>query len=395
MAEPRREFKADAHSRPRSIGEIGSRSTELQLSLLSSLLKIDAREVEFPRRGFTCASPGVRAHLERAGEYFLEGYHAALEQADQQSLAAQLNRIEPLCRGFAFEGAAMALALLDALLPWRSGFMRFAAGAGAAHIYMLHVGAGWACARLPWLRRRIEAATANLHPLFRRLAIDGYGFHEGYFHGHREARHRIARAPVSEPARHIFYQGLGRSLWFQCGANPEAIGETIADFPLQYREDAWSGAGLACAYAGGVSSEEVKDLRLRSGRYAMSLAQGAAFAAKARQLADTPARHTEIACAILCGMPAANAASLCDETMGQVNMGLIDPAHPCPYQQWRALLRDRLASSFRSPSSTSFPRGTSNATDSVLAASADFESRGRADCDLPVLPGARYRHFRL
>jgi len=369
-------------------------SAELQLSLLSSLLKIDAREVEFSRRGFTCASPEVRAHLERAARYFLEGYHAALAQVDQQALAAQLNRIEPLYRGFAFEGAAMALALLDGILPWRSRFRRFANGAGAKHIYMLHVGAGWACARLPWLRRRIEAATANLHPLFRRLAIDGYGFHEGYFHGHREARNRIARAQVSEPARHIFYQGLGRSLWFQCGANPEAIAETIADFPLQYREDAWSGAGLACAYAGVISAQEAKDLRLRSGRYAMSLAQGAAFAAKARQLAGTPARHTEIVCAILCGMSAADAASLCDETMALINTGPIDPAHCCPYQQWRELLRDRLASSFRSPSSTSFQRGTSHATDSILAASADFESRGRADCDLPVLPGARYRHFR-
>lgn len=353
-------------------------------------MKIDAREVEFPRRGFTCVSPEVRGHLERVGKNFLEGYHAALTQADQQALAAQFNRVEPLYRGFAFEGAAMALALLDGLLPWRSRFRRFVNGAGAKHIYMLHVGAGWACARLPWLRRRIEAATADLHPVFRWLAIDGYGFHEGYFYGHREARARIDRARLSEPARRVFYQGLGRSLWFQCGAAPEAIAKTIADFPPQYHEDSWSGAGLACAYAGGVSAGDAMLLRRHSGGYSASLAQGAAFAAKARRLAGTPAEHTENMCDILCGMPAGDAASLCDETLRR-----IAPGQPHPYLRWRELLRDRLALSFAASSSaTPYPRGTSHESDSILAASADFRIRGRSDRGLPVLPGTHHRYFR-
>ena len=54
----------------------------------------------------------------------------------------------------------------------------FLAGPGAAHTYMVHVGAGWALAQL---RRRVDRALARLDPLLGWLAVDGYGFHQGYF----------------------------------------------------------------------------------------------------------------------------------------------------------------------------------------------------------------------
>jgi hypothetical protein len=79
-------------------------------------------------------------------------------------------------------------------------------------------------------------------------------------------------------------------------------------------------------------------LRSRSGAHAAALAQGAAFAGKARQLAGNPARHTEVACAAFCRMSADQAAALCDETFNQLS------GHPCPYQQWRTLLQDSLSS---------------------------------------------------
>lgn len=73
------------------------------------------------------------------------------ENADD--LAVRLSSIEPEVRGFAFEGAAMGLALLDHLTPWRRDrFERFLSGPGDRHAYMVHVGAGWVFARLPWLQ---------------------------------------------------------------------------------------------------------------------------------------------------------------------------------------------------------------------------------------------------
>jgi hypothetical protein len=200
---------------------------------------------------------------------------------------------------------------------------------------MLHVGAGWAYARLPWTRHRIERAFAKSDdPVLRWLAIDGYGFHQGYFAGKTQAISDLSASRLSEHGRHVFYQGLGRSLWFIEGADVHRIRRSISQFSLLYHIDAWSGVGLACAYAGGIASAAIAELRQESGLHAAALAQGAAFAAKARQLAGNPAPHTDVACSVICQMPAEQAAALCDTAFARIN-----PLHSCPYQDWRLHLQ--------------------------------------------------------
>lgn len=305
--------------------------------LLHSVLKIDRREVEFARRGFLCSRSALRERLEHVGSIFLDGYHFALQQTDLVRLADQLNQTDMEDRGFAYEGAAMALTLLDAILPWRRKvFPRFVAGPGRKHIYMVYIGAGWAYARLPWLRPRIESVIAGFHPVLRWLVIDGYGFHEGFFHWQTPLRWKIEAKmkALSVDSRHVFYQGLGRSLWFVHGADRQQIEHTISGFGPEFRGDAWSGVGLACAYAGGLDKNEMEELLWHAGQHRPALAQGAAFAAKARQLADNRAAHTELACNQLCSMSADSASEFCDETLLQLN-----PLHSCPYQQWRELLQ--------------------------------------------------------
>ena len=71
-----------------------------------------------------------------------------------------------------------------------------------------------------------------------------------------------------------------------------------------------------------------------------ALAQGAAFAAKARQLAGNEAAHTEEACAVLAGINAEQAATLCDRALAQVNRN-----SSSPYQQWRELVQNYFSSS--------------------------------------------------
>src|SRR5262249_34688127 len=149
------------------------------------------------------------------------------------ALAEILNQIEAEHRGFAFEGAAMAISLQDKLSLRAKAFQSFVDGVGRQHIYMVHVGAGWAFARLPWLRTRIETVIRNLHPVLRWLVIDGFGFHEGYFHwknqpGSERCVPGFFEPRLSEHGRHVFFQGLGRSLWFIKGANVKAISSAIA-----------------------------------------------------------------------------------------------------------------------------------------------------------------------
>src|SRR5437867_3305763 len=108
--------------------------------LLTWLFGISSRETSFERRGFRGGSPAVRARLEQVGAAFALGYRAALEDSRSAPMVSKLEAAAPEFRGFAFEGAAMGLALRDWLTPWnRNRVARFLSGAGEAHVYMVHV----------------------------------------------------------------------------------------------------------------------------------------------------------------------------------------------------------------------------------------------------------------
>ncbi len=309
-------------------------------SIRSKLFRIDGREVCFERRGFHSTNELSRAHLERVGKCFLEGYHSAMDIDSIDVLGDVLSRLDRQYHGFAFEGAAMALALLDHVFPtWRSRWQQFLVGPGANHCYMLHVGYGWAIARLPWLRRRPMQSSSRFDPVLRWLVLDGFGFHEGYFHWLRFVTAGEIPANLSGYGLRAFDQGLGRSLWFVVGADVGRISGAISAFRSERRADLWSGIGLACAYAGGADYSAITALRQSSECYASCLAQGAAFAAKARERAGNPADHTTMVCEALCGMPAASAAMVTDECLRNLRDSDIEPAFEC----WRQGIQIRMA----------------------------------------------------
>ena len=228
----------------------------------------------------------------------------------------------------------MGLRLEDVLQPWRRPrWPAFLAGPGEPHAYMVYVGAGWAMARLGGRPARFPS-TAD--PLLRWLIIDGFGFHEGYFHATRVIERQIVPPAVSGYARRAFDQGLGRSLWFVEGSAVDGISSTLSRFAESRHADLWSGVGLAAAYAGGVEPAAYIRLRERAGAHAPGVAQGAAFAAKARLRAGLGAAHTECACEILCGMSAIEAAAVTDQALEQLPDG--DAANPA-YDHWRRRIR--------------------------------------------------------
>jgi hypothetical protein len=260
-----------------------------------------------------------------------------VEESDSPRLEERLKAVDPELQGFAFEGAAMGLALLDVLTPWkRTRWRAFLCGLGEPHTYMVHVGFGWVLARL---RRRVEPALGSLDPLLRWLAVDGYGFHEGYFHWQTcFIRHEVPRA-LTGYARRAYDQGLGRSLWFVAGADVTHVAEMIAAFPADRQADLWSGIGLACAYAGIVNRPGLEILHASAGAYKPQLAQGVAFAAKARKRAGNLESHTELPCEVLCGLSAAEAARITDAALDDLPG---DDALPA-FEAWRLRIQDRLA----------------------------------------------------
>jgi hypothetical protein len=315
---------------PHSLGKIRQR-----------IFRIPTDETTFARRGFHDGNRSAASHLEQVGRSFVYGYDAALGDDNLQTLTQHLDCVEAEWRGFAFEGAAMALTLMDHLFPSRDGRLRaFLAGPAAAHTYMVHVGAGWGVARLPWLRRSIDRYLDHFDCLLRWLTIDGYGFHEGYFHWPQSVvERRIPKRLVGYACR-AFDQGLGRSLWFVEGTDADRIAITIGKFAPLRQSDLWSGIGLACAYAGGADFTSVEALRKSAGPYAPELAQGAAFAAKARQRAGIHAEHTNLACRVFCRLSAEEASAVTDRALKD----LPPDADPPAYEVWRERIRTTITS---------------------------------------------------
>jgi hypothetical protein len=238
----------------------------------------------------------------------------------------------------------MGLALLDWLTPWnRHRVADLLNGAGDAHAYMVHVGAGWVLARVPG---NVEKFMARFDPLLRWLMVDGYGFHEAFFHWPRYLAGQPVPKRLHGYARRVFDQGFGRCLWFVEGAEVARIAQTIAAFPSERQSDLWSGVGLASVYAGEVSEPELQTLRDAAGSFLPQLAQGAAFAAKARQRAGNLTPYQDLACGILCGLSAKKAAQVSDDALENLPFNGPEPA----YEVWRRRIQDRFSSATPVPS---------------------------------------------
>lgn len=249
-------------------------------------------------------------HLETVVRTAVGGYHAVLDGSRLAELIPRLDRTPLELRGYAYEGAAMGLTGLDCFLPGTSRLQAYMAGPGSPHIYMVHIGAGEALARL---RRKPEPFLQRLaDPALRWLVMDGYGFHEGFFKQRRFVERHHVPVHLSGYARRVFDQGVGRSIWFTSGADVGRISRTIAAFPTHRHADLWVGIGVACGYVGGVDRATVEALRTAAGRHVPRAAVGTAFVAKGRLRAGNPIPDTELACEVLCGMSGQEAADLVD-----------------------------------------------------------------------------------
>ncbi|WP_433496312.1 DUF1702 family protein [Sphaerimonospora sp. CA-214678] len=292
--------------------------TNFLRTLRRRIMTPDISETKLATRGFHVKSPEAQDLLETIGATFLTGYGLAAQARTPAEAEEHLERVPLRFRGFAYEGAGMALAVLDALpLPGGRRVETFLSGRGDDHIYMVYVGIGWAMARVPRFR---WPRAGTLDPLLRWLVLDGYGFHQAYFHTERYV-HRQYRAPAFpwpsggavSPADRAYAnraidQGIGRALWFVAGADAARTVSLIEGFAEQRHPDLYAGAGLAATYAGGADERELRRLREDAGPHRSQIAQGCAFAAEARVRAGLLGPHTTLAAEIFCGTSAEQAA---------------------------------------------------------------------------------------
>jgi hypothetical protein len=299
-------------------------------AVLRRLASISEDLTKVSQRGFTVPRAEIVERLESIGSHFVGGYSLALGCTTLGELALALERVQGEDAGFVYEGAAMGVAIADQLTPGRRWFDAFVQGPAKAHEYMAWVGLGWALARLPVSPLRALGRYRNLNKW---LALDGWGFHQGYFDWPRSVQHQgRPRSLVGDAAR-VFDQGLGRSLWFVRGAEVDAVAAAVNAFDAARHADLWSGVGLAATYAGGVPPGALLQLRELAGPSASALAQGVVFAAQARRRAGNPAAHSELACTHLLGLTATAAADIALSTLPQGDDGLE------AYQCWRLAIQ--------------------------------------------------------
>lgn len=290
-------------------------------------------------------------HLETVVRTAVGGYHAVLDDHRLEHLVPRLDETPLDLRGYAYEGAAMGLTGMDLFLPGPSRFERYITGPATAHLYMTHIGAGEAIARL---RRSPEKFLRRLpDPVVRWLVMDGYGFHEGFFRPQRHVARQLRPKGLSPFAARVFDQGLGRSIWFRDGADVDAVAADIKHFPIHRQPDLWLGVGVACCYVGGVDRATVERLKVVAGVNAVMLGVGAAFVAKGRHRAGNPNGDTDLACQVLFGIDSAATSRIVDAEW----RSLPDTAGAPAYDTLQRRLADRLWALQSAPSTPAHTTG--------------------------------------
>lgn len=302
-------------------------------TLRRRIFGIPSAKSVFRRPGFSLSAWD---QFSPVAENLMEGYHATLETSDFADLQSRLEAIDPQFQGFAYEGAGMGLAALDAIGPWRDRVGEFLDGPARRHIYPFYVGVGLAYARM---RSMPEAHLGRLDPLLGWVTADGYGFHEAFFHHRRTITDHIVPRGLSPYGATQFDQGVGRAIWFSSGANPERVLHEIRAFPEVRHSALWAGIGLASSYGGGADGTALEFVAQEGDAHRRHLSRGAAIAAWGRQLAGNSASHTELACNVYSGLDASTCAIAVATSMSRLPATARKSMHQLWHERIDAALR--------------------------------------------------------
>lgn len=310
-------------------------------------------DVSFAKRGFPVTPSPVIERLEAVPQAVVCGFEWGIDARDQWEVERRLAMVEPEVRGFAYEGATMAFTVLDTMGRRGTRTRDLLLGPGRPHIFLAYIGIGFAMARLPrplWKKVLPDLAGSPYHPTMSWLAVDGYGFDKAYFDTPRHIGRQEPLKPYPWQGTPEYFprgvdQGIGRALWFIHGARPEGVITAVNAFAERRRSDLWSGVGLAATFAGGCDHAGLTTVRAAAGASAPDLAQGAVFAAKARDYSGHLPTHTRESLAALTDLSVEAAVRLADDTEA-------DAARPGPapaYELWRTGVRRHFVRSENEP----------------------------------------------
>ena len=311
----------------------------------------------FEKLGYDECDPRSRMHLEKIFRVFIDGYKIAMKNSDLQKVNDLIEeKFDDHFCGFAFEGAGMYLSINDLMIPWRSSRLKaFVEGPAKKHDYISAVGAGFAVARVPMALNRVETFVKKLSPTIGWCVPDGYGFHQGIFN-HKVYVDQCQEAPANFPdyAKQLFDSGIGRSIWWVKGADPERIKKAIDHFPEERQNELWCAIGLASPYAGSYDKAVIPQLKELSGKFLGDFLSGIPFAARMRQKGGNYSEWTSNACKSMIYMSNDEAGSYVQETLEIIldEMGISLADENIDIEKFRnsyRLVRDRMKAYFEIP----------------------------------------------
>jgi hypothetical protein len=314
-------------------------------SLRRLVLTPSFKEVSFGARGFPVEPTEATRRLEAIPQAVLVGFEWGIDTKTQAELVQRLELVEPEMRGFAYEGATMAVTVLDAMAGGRGHRARdLLSGPAVPHTFLTYIGIGFAMARLPrplWKKILPDLTGTPYYPTMSWLAVDGYGFDRAYFQTGRwvDRQERLAPYPWQghpEYFQRACDQGVGRALWFIHGGQVPDVVAAVGRFAADRQADLWSGVGLAATFAGGSDAAGLAALRRGAGGHWTHAAQGSVFAAKARVFSGFEPEHTAVAVAALTDLSVAQAARLADDVAVEAG----STGDELDYEAWRRLIRE-------------------------------------------------------
>ena len=281
----------------------------------------------------------VLLRIERIKSVFLDTQIFYSMHDNIDALIGYLENTKTEFRSIAYESASMAIALKDlknneGLNTW----LFYKNGPALAHKAQVHVGLGWAIAKLnlPFLAVVNKIDTS----LYYRVA-DGCGYYDGSFRHKQTTMNQQLPGYLPEAIMSMFDQGVGRSLWYTCSADINKIRSMIKSFPAVRQASLWRGIGIAVAYVGGCDDDTLKTLLQYAATNRIQLAYGAALASRSRMEAHTMTSDT------------ANCSRLWFTlTASETNNVSLDPANPVTdeneevYFNWIKQVDEELANSF-------------------------------------------------
>ena len=317
-------------------------------SLRRLVLSPSLADVSFAGRGFAVRPTEATRALEAIPQAVICGFEWGIDLAGLTDLRQRLDMVDAGLRGFAYEGATMALTVRDAMAGGRGRrAQELLRGPGRPHTFLTYIGIGFAMARLPrplWRGVLPDLTGTPYYPTMSWLAVDGYGFDRAYFDTDKVVTRQQRLAPYPWQGHPGYFaravdQGVGRALWFIHGGVPADVSAALRAFAADRHADLWSGVGLAATFAGGCDETGLRSLADDAGDLWPHLAQGAVFAAKARDFSGFVAEHTGPALHALTGLSVPAASALADD----ISLTRPDMAGQPDYESWRQQVRDHLS----------------------------------------------------